>query len=48
MQYYVFLYHSLSPLVMDLENDRVLIAFRLISMINKDFILVVISKVENV
>lgn len=48
MQHYIFPYHSLCPLVMDLENDRVLIAFRVISMINRDFMLVVISNAENV
>lgn len=48
MQHYIFPYHSLCPLVMDLDNDSILTAFRIVSTINKDFIPVVISKTENV
>lgn len=48
IQHYIFLYHCLCPLLMDLDNDRVLIDFRIVYMINRDFILVVISKGENV
>jgi len=31
MLHYIFPYHSLCPLVTDLDNDRVLIAFRIVS-----------------
>lgn len=48
MLHYIFPYHSLCPLVMDLDNDRILITFRIVSMMNRDFILVVISKAENI
>lgn len=48
MPHYIFPYHSLCPLVIDLDNDRVLITFRVVSMMNRYFILVVISKAENV
>lgn len=48
MLHYIFPYHSLCPLVMDLDNDRVLITFRIVSMMNRDLVLVVISKAENV
>lgn len=47
MQHGTFPYDSPCPLVTDLDNDRVLIAFRIVSMINRDFILVVTSKAEN-
>lgn len=46
--HYIFSYHSLCPLAMDLDNGRVWITFRIVSMMNRDFIPAVISKAENV
>lgn len=48
MLHYIFPYHSLCPLVTNLDNDSVFITFRVVSMMNRDFILAVIDKSENV
>lgn len=47
MLHYISPYHSLCPLATNLDNDRVLITFRIVSTMNSDFILVE-SKAENV